>query len=81
MCADTRLRQFSTYVEETCGVASQEDASRPYTQSKIKMEHTGNKLFTSTVQLMLGDMDWMEVNPFQGKRKIDGRVGRSRLQR
>ena len=22
---------------------------------------------------MLGDVDWMKVNPFQGKRKIDGR--------
>ena len=30
-------------------------------------------LSKSTVQLILGDTCWMEVNPFQGERKIDSR--------
>ena len=72
MCADTRLRRFPAYVEETRSgfTRGRIEARCP---SKIKREHTRNKLFTSTVQLMPGDVDWMKVNPFQGKRKIDGR--------
>ena len=72
MCADMRLRQFPAYVEEmqsgfTRGCI---EAQCP---SKIKREHTRNKLFTSTVQLVPGDVDRMKANPFQGKRKIDSR--------
>ena len=71
VCADMRLRQFPAYVEEAWSGFTRGciEARHP---SKIKREHTQNKLFTSTVQLMLGDMDWMKVNLFQGKRKIDG---------
>ena len=53
-------------------MASQEDALRPDAHPKSKGNILKRKLFTSTVQLMPGDMDWMKVNLFQGKRKIDG---------
>ena len=54
-------------------VASQEDTSRPDAHPKSKGNILKKKLFKSTVQLMPGDVDWTKVNPFQGKRKIDGR--------
>ena len=54
-------------------MASQEDALRPNAHPKSKGNILKRKLFKSTVQLMPGDVDWMKVNPFQGKRKIDGR--------
>ena len=53
-------------------MASQEDCIKARHPSKIKREHTRNKLFTTTVQLVPGDVDRTKVNPFQGKRKIDG---------
>ena len=69
--ANMHLRRFPAYVEEVQSgyTRGRIKARRP---SKIKREHTQKKLFKSTVQLMPGDMDWMKVNPLQGKRKIDG---------
>ena len=71
MCVDTHLRWFPAYVEETRSGFTR-GGIEAWHPSKIKREHTWNKLFTSTVQLMPGDVDRMKVNPFQGKRKIDG---------
>ena len=74
MRANTHFRRVPAYVEE---VRSGFKRGRIKAQcpSKYKRDRTRRNydLFKSTVQLMLGDVYWTKVNPFQGKRKIDSR--------
>ena len=54
--ANMRFRLFPAYVEEARSGFTR-GCIKARCPSKSKREHTRNKLFTSTVQLMLGDVD------------------------
>ena len=74
VCACTLFRRVLAYVME---VRSGLNKGRIQAQrsSKNRRDRTRRNYntFKSTVQLILGDMCWTKVNPFQGERKIDSR--------
>ena len=56
-----------------CRKASREDALEVLRQSNDERDRQRRNydIFTSTVQLMPGDMVWTKANVFQGKRKME----------
>ena len=73
MRANTHFRRVPAYVEEVWS-GFKRGCIEAQCPSKTKRDRPrrNHDLFKSTVQLMLGDMDWTKVNSFQGERKIDG---------
>ena len=74
ICANTCLRWVPACVEEV---------QKSFKRGRTEAQHQSNNerdrqrrndvIFTSTVQLMLGDMVWTKANAFQGKRKMEYR--------
>ena len=74
MHANTHFRRVPAYVEEV-----QKGFKRGHIKAQCPSQNERDRprrnydIFTSTVQLMLGDVDWTKANKFQGKRKMDCR--------
>ena len=72
MHANTHFRQVPAYVEEV-----QKGFKRGHIEAQCPSQNERDRprrnydIFTSTVQLMPGDVDWTKANKFQGKRKMD----------
>ena len=72
ICANMHHRQVPAYVEEV-----QKHFKEGHTEALHQSNNKGDRQrrnydkFTSTVQLMLGDVVWTKANAFQGKRKME----------
>ena len=74
VCACTHFRRVPAYVVEGRSGLNK-GCIEAQCSSKNKRDRTRRNYdtFKSTVQLILGDVCWTKVNPFQGERKVDSR--------
>ena len=77
VCAGTLFRQVLSYVMEVRRGLNKGHIEAHCSSNNRRDKTTSNfNLSKSTVQLIPGDACWMKVNPFQGERKIEGRIMR-----